>query len=139
MRSAKDRRTPAAGGKTRTAREPCSRSASRTKPIKASMASKSKLPSELFRSRYSHSFARCVKRAHNIREIVKRLVCTCDVENLPFLSPHAPHFPFRDSPADTFVRVPDFPAGFRGLAHTCFIGPTIRNIERTEQGGIKTI
>lgn len=56
MRSAKDRRTPAAGGKTRTAREPCSRSASRTRPMKASMASKFKLPSELFRSRHSHSF-----------------------------------------------------------------------------------
>src|SRR6266404_6341195 len=99
MRSVKDRSTPAAGGKTRTAREPCSRSATRTKPMNVSMASKSKLSSELFRSRYSHNSGQRGKQTHNIREVVKRLVCTCDVENLPFLSPHAPHFPFRDPPA----------------------------------------
>jgi hypothetical protein len=67
-----------------------------------------------------------------IREIVKGFVRAHDIENFSFLTPHSPHFPFRDRPASAFVRIPDFPTRLSSLAHTSLVGPAVRAVEGAE-------
>jgi hypothetical protein len=106
--------------------------------MKASIGSKFKVPSALFH-RYFTVFTQRGKRMYDIREIVKGFVHARDIENFPFLSPHAPHFPFRDHPASDFVWIPDFPTRFSGISHSSLVTPAVCNVEGAEQGSIEPV
>jgi len=102
--------------------------------MKASIGSKFKVPSVLFVVIMQHG-----KWMDDIREIVEGFVHARDIENLPFLGPHPPHFPFRDCPASGFVRIPDFPTRFSGIAHASLVSPTVRILEGAEQGSVEPV